>query len=101
MLPINPARSSSRAQLGKDRAMISSAGIRSHLGMAPVQQQPLGRLHPTEPHMLQRTNSLVGYGLTDNPEESLKSALPKLISSYSTSEIPTRLGKGLYRPLMI
>lgn len=44
--------------------------------------------------MPQRTNSLVGYGLTNNPEESLKSALPKLISSYSTSEIPTRFGKG-------
>lgn len=44
--------------------------------------------------MPQRTNSLVGYGLTNNPEESPKSALPKLISSYSTSEIPTRFGKG-------
>jgi len=54
--------------------------------------------------MPQRTNSLVGYGLTNNnnnnnnnatnPEESLKSALPKLTSSYSTSEIPTRFNKG-------
>ncbi|KAF9151627.1 hypothetical protein BG015_006411 [Linnemannia schmuckeri] len=29
--------------------------------------------------------SLVGYGLTNNPEESLKLAFPKLTFSYSTS----------------
>ncbi|KAG0041226.1 hypothetical protein BGZ89_007578, partial [Linnemannia elongata] len=56
--------------------------------------KPLADRIPTAPHMPQRTNSLVGYGLTNNPEESLKSALPKLTSSYSTSEIPTRFGKG-------
>ncbi|KAF9184289.1 hypothetical protein BGZ51_003403 [Haplosporangium sp. Z 767] len=48
---------------------------------------------PPVPHLPQRTNSLVGYGLTGNPEESLKSALPKLTSSYSASEIPTRFNK--------
>ncbi|KAG0196781.1 hypothetical protein BGX33_001286, partial [Mortierella sp. NVP41] len=56
--------------------------------------KPLADRIPTGPHMPHRTNSLVGYGLTNNPEESLKSALPKLTSSYSTSEIPTRFGKG-------
>lgn len=46
------------------------------------------------PHMPQRTNSLIGYGVSTSAEESLKSALPKLTSSYSTSELPTRFNKG-------
>ncbi|KAF9583401.1 hypothetical protein BGW38_009553 [Lunasporangiospora selenospora] len=47
--------------------------------------------------MPQRTNSLVGYGLTTSnsgTDDSIKSVLPKLTPSYSTSEIPTRYNKA-------
>ncbi|KAF9944053.1 hypothetical protein BGZ65_012716, partial [Modicella reniformis] len=72
-----------RTTTGLRHSGILDSGLNSEW---PQYSKPLLERIPTA-HALQRTNSLVGYVLTSNAEESLKSALPKLTPSYSSSDI--------------
>lgn len=87
------------AKIPRTTGLRQSGGLESGLTSEwPQYNKPLSERIPPSPHALQRTNSLVNYSLTGNPEESLRSALPKLTHSYSSAEIPTSFNKGSNLP---
>lgn len=60
----------------------------------PQYSKALSDRLPSGPLLPQRANSLVGFSLDTNPEETLNSALPRLTPSYPNSGLPGRFSKG-------
>ncbi|KAK3817753.1 MAG: armadillo-type protein [Benniella sp.] len=100
-LPFLPRRDDGDGFAGLDLAKAPRTQIRHSVAIDsgltsewPQYGKQLSERVPST-HVLHRTNSLVDYGLTGNPEESLVSALPKMNSRFSSEIIASLKGPSI------